>query len=153
MIFDNRDTVIKLNKRRYILVILYITLMSILFFSGLLEEKLKAILAISFSLIYIIYNIIAYHINFCYFSFRDDTEQLNFRWVSMRTFDNKKKAINIKTNDFVGFKFEKLFFGYKQNLILTIKTKKGIANYPPISISALSKKHKDMLKQSLNQFV
>ena len=78
---------------------------------------------------------------------------LMFRFVSMRPLDNNKKAIQINKADFAGFKFEKSFFGYKENLILSLKTKKGVANYPPISISALSQKHKAMLKQALNQFV
>ncbi|PLX11180.1 MAG: hypothetical protein C0597_15530 [Marinilabiliales bacterium] len=152
MIFDNRNIIIKLNKRRYILVLLYVTLMAVLFFSGLFQDRFKAILAILFSFLYIVYNIITYYLNFSYFSYRDDSEYLMFRFVSMRTFDNDKKAINISKLDFVGFKFEKLFFGYKQNLILRIRTKKGSANYPPISISALSQKHLKMLEQSLNQF-
>ncbi len=153
MIFDNRDIILKLNKRRYILILVYVTLMIIFFFSGFFEENQKIILAISISVIYIIYNIISYHINFSYFSFRDDQESLMFRFVSLRPLDNNKKAIKISKHDFAGFKFEKSFFGYKENLILSIKTKKGIANYPPISLSALSQKHKLMLKQSLNQFV
>jgi len=152
MIFDNRNIIIKLNKRRYILVLLYVTLMAVLFFSGLFQDRFKAILAILFSFLYIVYNIITYYLNFSYFSYRDDSEYLMLRFVSMRTFDNDKKAINISKLDFVGFKFEKLFFGYKQNLILRIRTKKGSANYPPISISALSQKHLKMLEQSLNQF-
>lgn len=153
MIFDNRDIILKLNKRRYILILVYVTLMIIFFFSGFFEENQKIILAISISVIYIIYNIISYHINFSYFSFRDDQESLMFRFVSMRPLDNNKKAIKMSKRDFAGFKFEKSFFGYKENLILSIKTKKGIANYPPISLSALSQKHKSTLKQSLNQFV
>ncbi len=153
MIFDNRDIILKLNKRRYILILVYVTLMIIFFFSGFFEENQKVILAISISVIYIIYNIISYHINFSYFSFRDDQESLMFRFVSLRPLDNNKKAIKISKRDFAGFKFEKSFFGYKENLILSIKTKKGVANYPPISLSALSQKHKLMLKQSLNQFV
>ena len=153
MIFDNRDIILKLNKRRYILILVYVTLMIIFFFSGFFEENQKIILAILISVIYIIYNIVSYHINFSYFSFRDDQEFLMFRFISMRPFDSNKKAVKISKSDFAGFKFEKSFFGYKENLILSIKTKKGIANYPPISLSALSQKHKSMLKQSLNQFV
>jgi len=153
MIFDNRDNILKLNKRRYILVLIYIPLMAFIIWSGIFEETLKIYLAIAISAIYITYNIISYYINYNYFSFRDDSENLMFRFVSMRPFDSAKKAVQIKITDFAGYKFEKSFFGLKENIILRIKTKKGIANFPPISISALSEKHKQMLKQALNQFV
>ena len=153
MIFDNRDIILKFNKRRYLLVLLYVTFMAVIFFSGLFEEKQKLKLAVAISVLYVIYNVISLIKNYNYFSFREDQDYFMFRFVSMSPFDSKKRAIKINKNDFAGFDFKESLLGSRKNLILSIQTKNGVANYPPISISALSQKHKNMLKQSLSQFV
>ena len=73
--------------------------------------------------------------------------------MSLRPFDNKKQAIEIQKKDYNGYEIRKSFFNLKEDLILSVKTKKSIANYPPISITALSLKHKNLLISSLNQAV
>lgn len=153
MIFDNRDIILKYNKRRYLLVLLYVTFMAVIFFSGFFEENQKLILALAISILYVIYNVISLIKNFNYFSFSEGPEHLMFRFVSMSPFDSKKRAIKIDKNDFAGFEFNESLLGFRKNLVLSIHTKNGVAHYPPISISALSQKHKNNLKQSLSQFV
>lgn len=153
MIFDNRDNVFKLNKRRYILILVYITTMSVVIFSGLFNERLIIGLAIAISLMYIVYNIFVYQLNNSYFSYNDDKDKLMFRFASLRPFDNRKQAIDIHKKDFKGFIIKKSFMNFREDLILKVSTKKGLANYPPISLTALSAKHKNMLLDSLNQYV
>lgn len=153
MIFDNRDKVFKLNKRRYILILTFVTAMSVIIFSGLFDEKLKVGLAILISLVYIAYNVFIYALNYSYFSYNDDKDKIMLRFASLRPFDNRKHAIDIRKRDFNEYIVKKSFMNFREDLILKVSTKKGLANYPPISLSALSAKHKDMLINSLNQFV
>ncbi|MFC2151409.1 hypothetical protein ACFLSE_02695 [Bacteroidota bacterium] len=157
MIFDNRDNVMKLNIRRFLAILIYLTLMVLLAFSDVFRNTIiglnKSVYIILVTLLYILYIVFAYVVNYNYFIYNDEGDKLVFRFVSLRPFDNKKQAIEIHKKDFKGYKFQKSFINFKEDLILMIKTKKGFANYPPISVSALSIKHKNMLIQSLNQFV
>ncbi|MFC2104218.1 hypothetical protein ACFLS4_02555 [Bacteroidota bacterium] len=147
----------KLNIRRFLAILIYLALMVFLVFSDIFDDTIlgfnKSIYVILITVFYLLYIVFAYVVNYNFFSFNDEGNKLVFRFVSLRPFDNKKQAIEIHKKDFKGYKLQKSFMNFKEDLILIIKTKKGIANYQPICISALSLKHKNMLIQSLNQFV
>jgi len=157
MFFDNRDIVVKLNKRRYIALLLFLMAMAVLVLPDVLNNEIlgikKTTLIIEVVILYVGYIVFAYFLNYNFFSFSDEGNKLIFRFVSLRPFNNKKQAIEIPKKDFRGYKISKSFFNFKEHLILKVETKKGIGSYPPIGITALSKKQKGMLVQSLNQFL
>lgn len=157
MFFDNRKTVLKLNKLRYITLLGFLTLVGIIIWSGWFDELVLGISKLSYivflSIIYIFYLIFIFIINYHFFSFNDNGDKLVFRYVSFRPFDNAKKAIEIEKSRFGGYKIQKSFFNLKTELVLSVKTKNGLAKFPPIGISALSKDQIKLLKMSLNQFV
>lgn len=156
MFFDNRDIVVKLNKRRYIALLLFLVAMAVLVLPDVLNDVIwgikKTTLIIEVVILYIGYIVFAYILNYNFFSYKDEGNKLVFRYVSLRPFDNKKQAIEIPKKDFRGYKISKSFFNLKEYLVLKIETKKGVASFPPISITSLSEKQKAMLIQSLNQF-
>lgn len=153
MQFDNRQTIIKLNKRRYLSFIIYALGLIFLFFSGWFErpvlgiEKSKYVIVIS--LLYILYLVVSYILNYTFFSFNDEGDTYTLRFVSLRPFDSEKKSIVLQKNYFRGIKIEESFFNFKKELIVFADTKNGVVSYPPISISALSKSHVLILKKLL----
>lgn len=156
MQFDNRKQVLWLNKRRYITLLIYIVLMGLVILSGFFDKAVlglnKAVYVICVSVVYILYIVFSYLKSYNFFSYSDDSDILVFKFVSLRPFDNAKKTIQIKKKDFGGYKIEKSILNFNCNLILSIKTKKGLAKYPPISISSLSEKQIKLLQGSLNQY-
>lgn len=157
MLFDNSSKVIKLNKRKYIALLIYLILMGILILSDLFGTTIlgydKSIYIGSFTALYLIYVVYAFISNYNYFYYNDEGEKLTFRFVSLRPFDNKRHAIEIPKKEFKGYKYKDSFLKLKQEIVLHIKTKTGIASYPPISIRALSQKERKLLENSLNQFL
>ncbi len=157
MIFDNRNIVIRLNKRRYLVLLVYLILMGLLiladFFGDTIGSIKKSTFILTFTILYIAYVIYAYVLDYKFFSYSDESDKLTFKFISLRPFDNKKRVVEILKSEFRSYKLEKYFLNLKQDLILFVKTKNGVANYPPISVSALSTKHKKMLENSLKQFV
>lgn len=153
MQFDNRTSIIKLNKRRYISFISYSVLLIFVFFSGWFDKPVlkidKSVYVIVFSLIYLVYIAVSFIINYSFVSFGDNNDAYVFKFVSLRPFDSKKKSIVIKKELFAGAQYNKSFFGLKQDLILFAKTKNGIVAYPSISISALDTKQIMALKKAL----
>ncbi len=155
MIFDNRNIVMRLNIRRYLTILAYFILMGLFLLSDIFNKPVfgydKTTYVIVINAIYLTYIIFTFSLNYNFFSYKDEGNKLVFRFVSLRPFDNKKQAIEILKKDFAGYEFQKSLFNLKEDLILTVRTKNGVANYSPISITALSLKHKNLLKNSLNQ--
>jgi len=155
MILDNRNIVLILNIRRYLALLVFLVLMGLILLVDIIEKPFlgmsKSFYVLIICALYVVYVIISYMRDYKFFSYNDESEKLIFRFVSLRPFDNKKQAIEIQKKYFNGYKINKSVFNFKEDLILIVKTKSGVANYPPISITALSLKQKNLLKNSLNQ--
>lgn len=157
MIFDNRRKVTNLNMRRYLSLIVYVIFIGLVILSGMFNKPVfdisKNFYVIIASVIYIIYLAYVYIKNYNFFKYNDEGKKIVFKFISLRPFDNKKKLIEILKKDFTGYKIQKSLLNLKVDLILSVKTKNRVANYPPISITALTNKYKNILKNSLDKIV
>jgi hypothetical protein len=155
MIFDNRNIVVRLTIRRYLSLLAFLIIMALLLLVNIIKRPLwgfdKSFYVIVICSIYVLYVVFTYFRSYNFFSFNDEGEKFVFRFISLRPFDNEKKAIEISKNDFGGYVLHNSFLSFKQELVLKVKTKTGVANYPPISITAISKKHKKMLINAFDQ--
>ena len=77
--------------------------------------------------------------------------QLNFYSVSstMRNY----QSIEIPLNQLKDFMIKKQLRGLNSNLILSVESKYGLADYPPVSISILSKKERAQIVRVLKEIV
>ena len=94
--------------------------------------------------------ILNYLRDYHYIYFSDNGNKIVFRFYSMQLFSGKKQTIEMYKKDFVKFQTSSLLFKMRDYLIVYQKLKKGIAKYPPISITGLSKKDKANLKNQLS---
>jgi len=100
-----------------------------------IEHKIMAVLGVVL-LIYFIYLIISKPE---YIYMAEQKGKLQIKNYPARPILRQYKAFEINLNTFSHFEIRKSFFGQKVELIFWIKTKKGNGNYPPLSLSALSK--------------
>ena len=56
-----------------------------------------------------------------------------------------KKSYEFPASEFYKFEIEKSFFKLRENIILFRKVKKGIAKYPPISLTGLKEKQRNQV--------
>jgi len=84
-----------------------------------------------------------------YFYFSNNSKNLVFRFYSLRNFAGKPQSIEIPKQDFVKYDIVMSFFNKKESLILYQRTPKGIATYPPLSLTILNQKQKTELKRTL----
>lgn len=153
MKFLNEDDQYKVK----LLKVIYFVLLSIsiavlyatYFFDNNFPKIKKEYFLISFISLYVIINIVRLIMRYSYFYFDDDTPNLTFRFFHLVPFGAKRLAFSIPKRAFYDFKIEKNFFGFRKDLILFQKTKEKIINYPPISLSAVKKKDKNLLLQRL----
>ncbi len=155
MQFDNRNNILRLNIRRYLVLLIFASILGLLIFTNVLENPLWGInktgAIVIVVLFYIIYLILTYIINYNYFYYSDEGNKIVIRFVSLRPFNSRRNAIEISKKDYNGYKFNQSFFNFKEELVISVQTKKGVAKYPPVSITGLTPKQKNTLKKSLNQ--
>jgi hypothetical protein len=87
--------------------------------------------------------------NYQFIYFSDEGENIIFRYFESGIFGGRKNSVEIDKKSFAGYKTESSFLGLKQSIILFQKFREGVAKYPPIYISALTRKQKAEVYKSL----
>ena len=148
MIIDTKEEATTLRKTKTFVVIIYALLIAL----TVIFVKVHAIIYIicgALSLCFLLFYWLQYNMEYTYFYFSNNSKNLVFKFYSLRNFYGKPKSIEIPKQTFVKYDIVMSFFNKKDSLILYQKTPKGIAKYPPISITLLNKKQKTELKRTL----
>ena len=156
MIIENSKTTIKIRLRIFLASVIVVALIAIIYTTRILinpiwdlnKSQWSFILVGVFVLILLFNNFRDFH----YIFFSDNGNNIVFKFYSMRIFSGKKNTIEIHKKDFVKFQRNSSLFKMRDYLIIYQKLKKGIAKYPPISITGLSKKDKAKLINQLSLY-
>jgi len=157
MKFDNKQNLFKFNVRRYLIPIIFFPLMIVIFLTNFFDDYVKFITKEKFiiiaTIIYILYVIYINFVNYCYIEYRDDNSKIILRYVSVRLFSDERNSIEFEKRNFVKYNIEASFFNLKKELVFFIKTPNGIAKYPSISLTGLTKNQKKLLVNSLDKYI
>jgi hypothetical protein len=154
MTFDNSKTIIGLRIKLFLATILlmaYLAMAYIIKFIkfpllGMSDSVWTAILIA----IWVILALMPMALSYQFISYSDEGEFIVFRYFNAGIVGGKKNSVEINKLTFTGYKIETRFFGLIESIVLFQKFPKGVAKYPPVYISALSKDEKAKLIQSLN---
>jgi len=80
-------------------------------------------------------------------------EKLQLHYYSVSSAVRTYQSVEIPLNELKDFAVVKNFMGLRRNLIVSVSSKYGIADYPPISVSILKKKEKAQIIHVLNQII
>lgn len=147
MLYNNEDKVRILKTSIMITGLLFIISMTVLIF--LQEFMILAILAGFFLLGLIIISIL----NFQYVYVGENKNKLVIRYYSVFSVNRDYQSIEFPIEFLRKVRIKKLFFGIKWDLSLTVKTRKGIADYPPVSLSAIPPKDRYDLVRKLKLLI
>lgn len=114
-----------------------------------LQREVPIAVIIMGAIIYIYYIVKKY----MYFSFNDETEKIIVRYFKLVPSTLEHHSIEMPKTSLVKFEMKKSIFNLREELILTQKTKNGIAKYPPISITILNSAERSVLIESLNKII
>lgn len=90
--------------------------------------------------------------NLCYVSFSTANEKVLIRYYPILSIMKKKyNSIEFAHNLLVGFQIENTM-GFA-DLEIAIKTKRGVAEYPTISLSALNKSEVEQIRSTLTEIM
>ncbi|MBN2481316.1 MAG: hypothetical protein JXB19_06235 [Bacteroidales bacterium] len=154
MILDISRTIIRKNLVNFISTIVFIIIIILLLFVpiyNIIKGVNNSLLAIFIAAAYFIYAVYNNFRNYNYIYFNNESEKLILRYFSPNIFTSRKNSIEIPKNEFAGYKLHSFFMRYREKIILYRNTKKGLASYPPVSITALSNAERYAMLRALDE--
>jgi hypothetical protein len=92
--------------------------------------------------------------DFQYIEFISENGKVNFRYYAAVKFGKKDyNAIEFAQNMLHDARFETTFFGMVTDLVLVVNTKRGIAEYPSVSLTAVSSEDRKKIREELNRIL
>jgi hypothetical protein len=149
MIIDNKKTILRQNLSTFISTIIFILAIILLLFIPFSKDLIRGVsnnlLAVFMGSAYVIHAFYQSFRNYNYIYFNDESDKIVMRYFSPNLFTSKKNSIEIPKKEFAGYTIQSFMLGYRERIILTRKTSRGIASYPPVSITALNTDEKHNL--------
>ncbi len=156
MTFDNSRTIISLRIKLFVATITLLGYLGIVYAANLIKFPLLGLSDTVWTLILVaVYLVIAFIPmlrNFQFIFYSDEAENIVFRYFFAGIVGGKKNSVSIAKKSFAGYKTESKYFGLSNSIILFQKMGQGIAKYPPVYISALSRDQRNKLFESLNKY-
>lgn len=153
MTLDNSKTIIGQRIKIFIMTVLLLAYIVLTYIAELIKYPLlgmsDSFWTMIFVSLYFLYAVYPMVLNYQYVYYSDEEETIVFRYFMAGIFGGKKNSVKINKSDFAGFKTETKYFGMMISIVLYQQLREGIASYPPIYISNLSKKEKAKVLNSL----
>lgn len=156
MTFDNSKTIISLRIKLFIATVLFLAFIVLTYVAKKIKYPVLGINDTIWTLIltacYFLFVFMPVIRNYQYIYFSDDGTNIIIRYFLAGIVGGKKNSVEISKKAFSGYKIEKKFIGLNQSLILYQRMKEGIAKYPPVYISVLTKDEKAKMMKVLNSY-
>lgn len=157
MVIENKKTTIVFHLRRLLFIVLVVIAVVLLLYIDFFDKE-----TLGFGQEYLIYALILMYLlyyswgmirDYHYIYYSDfGPSKLIFRFYSLVPLSKKQNSIEIRKDELYDYQFMNKAFGFRRYLLLYQKTNKGIAKYPPISISMLTKSQRKDLSVSLSTY-
>jgi hypothetical protein len=148
MRINNKKRAVKL-KQLFFLVSVVLAIAALLFF--LFDFIALALISIGvFSLWYIFFLVADYQ----FIEFSDENNKIRLRYYKAVSFGSPKfNEIEFLQQMLKNAFFDNSIFGKMSDLTLVVKTKRGIAEYPAVSLSAVKKSDRQNIANSINRLI
>lgn len=157
MTFDNSKTIISLRLKLFAATVLFLIYIVLTYVANIIKYPLLGISenvwTLILAVVYLAILILPMYLSYQYIYFSDDGENIVFRYFTSGLIGGKKNSIEIAKGTFTGFKTDKKFFGLIESIVLFQRFREGVAKYPPIYISALTREEKSKVYRSLKSYI
>lgn len=157
MLLDIKRTVLKVQLRRMISLLMVCAIIIIIILTGNRNNELLGMNKYSWSLvvglIYILVLTIEGMLEMNYIYFSDERENIIFRYFSMSIFNRKKNSIEIPKEAFAGYEILESLNGYKKKIILKQRLKTSVVKYPAVCLNSLTNEQRNALVMCLDKHV
>jgi len=151
MRINNKDRAVKF-KRTFFLVSVFIAIGALLFFLFDIFDIIGvALFSIGvFSLWYLYFHVADYQ----FIEFKNENGRVVLRYYKAISFGRPRfNEIEFPQNMLRKVFFENSVFGKMSDLTLVVKTKRGVAEYPSVSLSGVKVEDRQKMAQSLNEIL
>lgn len=140
---------IKRIKRLFFLVSIVIALCILFLF--LKYDTIHAFIGIGvFTAWYLVFHVA----DFQFIDYSDEDNKITLKFYpAVRFGANKYSSIEFPQALLIKARFENSLFGKLSDLTLEVKTRRGIAEYPSISLTALKQNDRQQIQESLNKIL
>ncbi len=156
MTFDNSKTIINLRIAFFLATILLLAYIALTYVARLIKFPLlgmsDTVVTLILVFIWFVLTFTPMFLNYQFIFFSDEGEKIIFRYFSTGLISGKKNSVEINKRTFSGYKIESRFFGLIQSITLFQRFNEGVAKYPPVYISALSKEEKAKVLMTLKSY-
>lgn len=156
MTINNSKSVINLKITRRASIIIYLAFLITAFAAGIIKFPLLGMSKITWTILFtscfLIIILIPILLNYQFIFFSDEGNTIVFRYYTTGLIAGKKNSVEIGKKTFSGFTLDKKLFGLIQSVTLYQRLKEGVAKYPPIYISALKRKNKAIILETLSSY-
>lgn len=144
MRINNKNTVVKI-KRIFFLVSVVIAIAALLFF--LFDLVALALISVGvFSLWYLFFHVADYQ----FIEFRNENNKIVLRYYKAVSLGSPRfNEIEFPQQVLKNVFFDNSIFGKMSDVTLVVKTKRGVAEYPSVSLSAVTKEDRQKMAASL----
>jgi hypothetical protein len=148
MTINNQNRAAWIKLFYYVLIFLYLAVSIILIYLQVepIYPIFGAISVFVFSII-----VISLLLNLNYIIYQESEEKIILRYYPLHPFHHQFKSIEIPKKSLSHFDLNQKLFGLRPELILYQKTDRGLAKYPSVSISSLSKSNRAKMINSLQK--
>ncbi|MBI5540345.1 MAG: hypothetical protein HY951_09830 [Bacteroidia bacterium] len=154
MKLDNKDAYDRIRGQFVLAIFIAATLISFSVFYDYLTLYFIPIsnlaYAIIFSSLFIIYIIYRLQLKYHFIIYDDEGDKIVIRYYPVTSFITKYISIEIPFDSLFKIEIKRTFFNQREELIVHQTTKKGIAKYKPIPLTALTNNQKRDLINALN---
>ncbi len=149
MLIENTNTAMRIWVRNMISTIVLSLSLIVLYMAHFLEEPILGIgqfevtLLLCIVYLYLILTPIILKFQFVYVLHEEN--KISIKYYTMGFIPGAKKSFEFPASEFYKFELEKSLFNLRESIILFRKIKKGIAKYPPISLTGLKEKQRNQM--------
>lgn len=156
MTFNNSKSIIGIRIRLFTATVVFLLYIVLTYIADVIKfpflsmsESVWTVILVCLYLLYAFYPML---LNYQYISYSDESDKIIFRYFTAGIVGGRKNSVEISKSEFAGYRQDRKFFGLIKSVILFQQLKEGVAQYPPIYISVLTRKERTRLLHSLYSF-
>lgn len=157
MTISNQKQAVNLRIQKSIALLVLVIAIGMIYFANILPTRTfgysRNEIAIFILVIFTLFFLYHYLRNHNYIYYSDTGNKFILRYFSLRPLEDKKNAIEFNKKEFHKYEIKKSLSGMNENIIIYRKTSKGVAKYPPVSITALDKETRSRILSSFEKLM
>ncbi len=157
MTFDNSKTIISLRLKLFGATVVFLSYLALAYVAKIIKFPLlgmtETFWTVTLAVIYLLIAFFPMMLNYQYIYYSDDNDRIVLRYFTAGIIGGRKNSVEIDKRLFSGYKTDSKWFGLIQSITLFQNAKGGIAKYPTVYISVLTREERSKLIRSLNSYL